>query len=548
MKEKIKGILKSILKDPDEVDESIKGWFDENKKISLLVALIAGFLTHLIILSNTLLSQDGLWNSLDYSVPGEWEFALGRWGIYYAGKIVNYLAIPAITSVVSIMLLVVATILVIDLFKLKNKITIFIVSTIFVISPACAGTLLYSYTAVAYSISMLLSVITVALIFKNKGKAFNLCLATILFAFSIGIYQSYIGVVIGLSVLRIIKDLYDDEITIKKTIINGLSVIGVVLVGGILYAIITEILLKVKGISEATYKGMENIGLVNTITQLPNSIVKVYTDFWNYYFTDKILANTPFARQRLYKIFFASIAILEVILIIDKKMYKKIARLALIILLNAILPIAFGVVTLVATENVTYLLTSIQYMLILAMGAYLIEIAGKKYTFLFKWLALFTMFGVIFTYYLSINASYMSLKYKYDQSVASVNRMIDRMEQTEGYKPENPYMVVGVFNPRLTSAYVLPNKYEHYSLGDIFFYPVYHGSVSGMMGTWNKFIWNYAGQNLHFCSEEDYMRILGTDEFKNMPVFPSDGSVKVIDDITVVKLTSDEKQIPGLMD
>ena len=44
------------------------------------------------------------------------------------------------------------------------------------------------------------------------------------------------------------------------------------------------------------------------------------------------------------------------------------------------------------------------------------------------------------------------------------------------------------------------------------------------------------------------MRILGTDEFKNMPVFPSDGSVKVIDDITVVKLTSDEKQIPGLMD
>ena len=293
---------------------------------------------------------------------------------------------------------------------------------------------------------------------------------------------------------------------------------------------------------------MENIGLVNTITQLPNSIVKVYTDFWNYYFTDKILANTPFARQRLYKIFFASIAILEVILIIDKKMYKKIARLALIILLNAILPIAFGVVTLVATENVTYLLTSIQYMLILAMGAYLIEIAGKKYTFLFKWLALFTMFGVIFTYYLSINASYMSLKYKYDQSVASVNRMIDRMEQTEGYKPENPYMVVGVFNPRLTSAYVLPNKYEHYSLGDIFFYPVYHGSVSGMMGTWNKFIWNYAGQNLHFCSEEDYMRILGTDEFKNMPVFPSDGSVKVIDDITVVKLTSDEKQIPGLMD
>ena len=69
-----------------------------------------------------------------------------------------------------------------------------------------------------------------------------------------------------------------------------------------------------------------------------------------------------------------------------------------------------------------------------------------------------------------------------------------------------------------------------------------------MMGTWNKFIWNYAGQNLHFCSEEDYMRILGTDEFKNMPVFPSDGSVKVIDDITVVKLTSDEKQIPGLMD
>ena len=63
MKEKIKGIFKSILKDPEEVDEAVSKWFDDSKKLSLLVALVAGFLTHLIILSNTLLSQDGLFSS-----------------------------------------------------------------------------------------------------------------------------------------------------------------------------------------------------------------------------------------------------------------------------------------------------------------------------------------------------------------------------------------------------------------------------------------------------------------------------------------------------
>ena len=46
-------------------------------------------------------------------------------------------------------------------------------------------------------------------------------------------------------------------------------------------------------------------------------------------------------------------------------------RLALIILLNAILPIAFGVVTLVATENVTYLLTSIQFHQLVELILYL---------------------------------------------------------------------------------------------------------------------------------------------------------------------------------
>lgn len=196
IKEKIVSIYKAIFSHPEDIEGELSKWLDSNKKFAFLTALIVGVLTHITFLTEMIMSPDGLWNSICYFEADNWEASLGRWGLFIANKIVNNLAIPNLTGIVAIVLTAISAMFIVDILKMKNKITIFMAVTAMVVSPILAGTLLYMYTSVAYCLSMLLSVLTVKLIFKEKYKIFNFVLAIIIFTFSLGIYQSYIGVTV----------------------------------------------------------------------------------------------------------------------------------------------------------------------------------------------------------------------------------------------------------------------------------------------------------------------------------------------------------------
>ena len=66
---------------PEEALNKFLIWFDTNKKIAFIVALVVGLIAHINMITGTIMSQDGLWNSMEYARPGDWEISLGRWGI-----------------------------------------------------------------------------------------------------------------------------------------------------------------------------------------------------------------------------------------------------------------------------------------------------------------------------------------------------------------------------------------------------------------------------------------------------------------------------------
>jgi len=47
---------------------------------------------------------------------------------------------------------------------------------------------------------------------------------------------------------------------------------------------------------------------------------------------------------------------------------------------------------------------------------------------------------------------------------------------------------------------------------------------------------NYMGIDSDWIRDADYERVISTDEYKNMPIYPKEGSVKMIDGFAVVKL------------
>ena len=275
-KEKFISVWKKIFLHPEEVESKFLEWFDSKKKLAFLTALVVGIITHITFITEMIFSQDGLWNSLSYSVPTDWEMCLGRWGIFLADKVVNYLAIPNITGVISILIIAISTVFVVDTLKLKNTITVFLASAAMVVAPSLTSTMIYAYTSVAYCMAMLLTVLSVWLIFKKASNIYtrilNIIFALVTFVISLGIYQSYMGVVIGLTAMRLIRDLFDNEISTKWFFIHGLIMVFVVIVGGLSYSWVTEIILDNMDLEMVNYKGLSNIGVKNTIDNLPKSL------------------------------------------------------------------------------------------------------------------------------------------------------------------------------------------------------------------------------------------------------------------------------------
>lgn len=535
-------MYKLFFAHPEDIGKSISTWFDSNKKIAFLTALIVGIITHITFLTEMIMSQDGLWNSICYYQGGIWEEQLGRWGLVIVNIIVNNLALPNLVGIVSIILIAISTVFIVDILKLKNKITIFIVSVAIVVSPSLTGTLLYVYASVAYCLAMLLSVLIVKLIFKEKYKIFNFILAIVLFTLSLGIYQSYIGVTIGLTVIRLIKDLFDKNIKIKYFFIHLILMCIIVIIGGLSYSYITEYVLQYEHLDKAEYCGMNGITVESVINSLDKSIPRAYNEFIEFYFGDNIITNSNYLRQEFYKLMFASAIILEIILIISLKLWKSPLRLLLIIFMNLVLPIAFNAIIILAPEANIYILTLAQLILIIPFALVIYEMSGKKGTCIFKWIAIISMFLIVFTYYLADNTSYASLKLSYNQIYSTSIRMMDRIEQTEGYSPEKPIMIAGIIDHNGPQFYRSSDIYL-YTLGSIFDLPAFHTTYEGMEANWTNFFADFLGMKIIFTDETTYKNVVNSEEFKEMEIFPAQNSCREIYGTMVIKL-SDKPPMP----
>ena len=229
-----------------------------------------------------------------------YEASLGRWGINLFDSLRNNIAIPFITTLISILLMGLINILLIELFQIKNKIFQVLMMASVIASPSLCMTLLYAYTADAYLFAMFFSVLTVYALYCIKNKKIGISLAGISFIMMLSTYQSYMGLSIGIILMLNIKKLLTKENS-SIEVIKDLSIKAIILViSAIVYYIITIVYLKINHLSMSTYKGTNDIGLSSILVSLIPSIKSAYMAFFKYFFADGIILNRAWKREKLY--------------------------------------------------------------------------------------------------------------------------------------------------------------------------------------------------------------------------------------------------------
>ena len=539
MKEKSGKKIKVIS--PEIALEKFLTWFDLNKRIAFITAIVVGIITHITMMTETIMSQDGIWNSMQYSRAGDWVIALGRWGIELAGRLNNFVAIPSITTMLCLFLMAVSTVFIVDIFNFKSKYSALFTGMIMVVSPCLTATMLYVYTSVAYCVNMLLAILAIWFIYKFKYKKIGIVISALCFMFSLSIYQSYMGVTVGLCIMLSIIELLKDNSKIKDVFINIGKTVLAVLSGGILYYILTMLILNLTGIDMATYKGAESFGTKEIFASLGTNILNTYKNFVEFFFKDVIVYNTNYRRDIWYILFFIGFIVTFIVKLAKLKVEtkkEKIFKIVLASLMVLLMPIGLNIINIIAVGTEIYALTATQMILVIPFVLALVE--SLEILNSIKWIILISCMCICGTYYLSDSASYSALKLTYNQAYSSTMRVFDRIETTPGYEKDMPLLLAGIIGnnnyPRTMNLY-------GYTIGELANNTVFHGTYGGQIGTWINYMRVFFGLDIQMCDPDTYYRIVTGEDYKDMEMFPAEDSIRIIDGVVVVKL-SEEPPLP----
>ncbi|MBR1854658.1 MAG: hypothetical protein IJ794_16190, partial [Lachnospiraceae bacterium] len=130
---------------------------------------------------------------------------------------------------------------------------------------------------------------------------------------------------------------------------------------------------------------------------------------------------------------------------------------------------------------------------------------------------------------LADNIGYSNLQKRYEKTYAYCVRLLDRIEQTEGYYQGIPIAMVGVvgYVPFPVTDFTLPVTSNMIGLnGDTL---LYTGD------NYELFIQNYLGASLNILTSEEMEDIYYSEEYIEMESFPAASSVKLVDGIIYVK-------------
>ncbi len=200
------------------------------------------------------------------------------------------------------------------------------------------------------------------------------------------------------------------------------------------------------------------------------------------------------------------------------------------ILLVIALPVATNIILLISPTVTYHLLMRYQWVLYLIGIVALIGGCdfGKAGIWL-EWGVCLSAFVLVFYFGITDNIAYSNLQKKYEKTYAYCVRLVDRIEQTEGYYPGIPIAMIGVVGE------------EQYPVTDLTL-PV-TANMIGMNGdillyrgdNYRLFAKNYLGATLNILPAEAMEEMYYSQEYIDMDSFPGADSIRIIDGVMYIK-------------
>ncbi|MDO5546741.1 MAG: glucosyltransferase domain-containing protein [Eubacteriales bacterium] len=234
-------------------------------KLAFLSAVIVGFLVHTYKFTNYFPNHDGLFNF--WSTQN--MVASGRWLLAPACALSSCFDLPWIVGILSVVFMALTAVFLTEIFEMKNPCLIVLSSGLLVSFPAITETMFFEFTADGYMLAMLLGTVAVYLTKLPGGIHWkNGIAAAVCICLACAIYQAFVAFTFVLAVCYFMCELLENR---QETgaYWKWIACQAVVFTAGLaLYYGIWQLIMKLSGITPASYEGISSIGAFSAGTLL----------------------------------------------------------------------------------------------------------------------------------------------------------------------------------------------------------------------------------------------------------------------------------------
>lgn len=458
-------------------------------------------------------------------------YDFGRWFHTMIGnfmfRIDGCYSMPWLNGLIYISFISLAAILFADPFDIKNKLLKYLFMVLFMVFPVTTATLSYMATAPFYAFGIFL----VALAFFVSAKykygfvfgIFSLCC-------SIGIYQAYFSLLATFVFFLFFMKLLSDE-TFKDSFVRAIKHVFMLVAGLVLYFAVNKLIILTKQVKMTDYQNLSEMGNYSA-SSLAHAFGKCYTDFFKT-FTQDYYYIFPYRFLNIVLSVAWVIFVVGLVYLMVTCLKKKWLNAIFILGLTSLIPFAIFLINLMCAEFLDGIYTLMCYSAFFMLAGPMLVVdrvcARKlKLTKIAVRTVETVLFLVIFLYVKYANMAYLGYNIHYEQAYFEFSSLATRIRSVEGYDNMIPIVFVGKYEDtsrlwELRYADALPGAYN----------TEYVMNGEERRANFFRFFlgFNYSEA---YPSEE----LLECASFKEMPSYPDDGSIKLVNDQIIVKFSN----------
>ena len=491
-------------------------------------ALIVGIVTHAFALVNPIHNYDNILQNPRGVGAG---VTSGRWMLDMASDFttqfldLNY-NLPLVNGLAFLVLIALSSAVLMNVLKIRRSGSAILLGCCMATFPAVASTMAFRYTAIYYGFALLFSVLAAWVVHKPKV---GMLLSAICMACAMGIYQAYAPFTIGLFVLMLLRQSLEQDAQLSKLIRQGFYYCAVLILGVLLYFAMVKLSLALYSTDEVvvldSYLGINNMGKIDP-ERLPRLILKAFY-YGAFFAIENYCGLAPSMIMKLLWVVLILVIVGMVCIIFWIRKIKPL-NMAFCCLMGLFFPLAINFQIVMSPENMPYTIMVYSIVLVACAPLMLLEFMPEQPRCIGK-LACALLIAISFYNGYYTNYNYNTLEYSNRQVENFMSGLITQIRMTEGFTPEKKWVFVGGFDDPM--LYSIWNE-------DLAFGGFVNCDADGLLSadySVNMWIHSYLGYETPYADEEEKETVMARSEVQQMPCWPSEGSIQVMDEYVVVK-------------